>query len=63
MNPVPKTIIFQEVRVYNGKTGKCPETNIITTDQIFEDNSVDIITYKQQMTTDKNSEKNNATFK
>jgi hypothetical protein len=32
------------------------------TDHIFEDNSVDNTTYKPQMTTDNNSEKNNATL-
>jgi hypothetical protein len=34
-----------------------PNKNI---DQIFEDNTVDNTTYKQQKTTDNNSEKSNA---
>jgi hypothetical protein len=51
------------VWVYNGKTEKSPETNLIKNiDQILEDNSVENTTYKQQMTTDNNSEKNNATL-
>jgi len=36
-----------------------PNKNI---DQIFEGNSVDNTTYKEQMTTDNNSEKENSTL-
>lgn len=36
-----------------------PNKNI---DQIFEDNNVENTTYKQQIITDNNSEKNNATL-